>query len=90
VHFKPGGLRARLLVLFHGTGGFNRNLSTAEIVASVARKRELGEAADGLPGERIGPTSCSWGWRAARQFPRRGAALRIFLDDFGFDCRAGA
>jgi hypothetical protein len=35
VHFVAGGLRARLRVLLDGKQGFNRNLTTAEMVGQL-------------------------------------------------------
>jgi len=71
-----------------GQEGFNRNLSTAEIVGQVwLAKRELGEGAQtGLPGERIVTNVVLMGMgEPLANFRAVVPALRIFLDDFGFD-----
>jgi 23S rRNA (adenine2503-C2)-methyltransferase len=71
-----------------GQEGFNRNLSTAEIVGQVwLAKRELGEGAlTGLPGERIVTNVVLMGMgEPLANFRAVVPALRIFLDDCGFD-----
>jgi 23S rRNA (adenine2503-C2)-methyltransferase len=71
-----------------GQEGFNRNLSTAEIVGQVwLAKRELGEGKQtGLPGERIVTNVVLMGMgEPLANFRAVVPALRIFLDDFGFD-----
>ena len=76
--------------------GFNRNLSTAEIVGQVWLARASWNASvrrgvDGAAPERTAtsatsPTSCSWAWasrwRISATWCRRCASS---LDDFGFD-----
>jgi 23S rRNA (adenine2503-C2)-methyltransferase len=71
-----------------GQEGFNRNLTTAEIVGQVwLAKRELGEGKQtGLPGERIVTNVVLMGMgEPLANFRAVVPALRIFLDDFGFD-----
>jgi 23S rRNA (adenine2503-C2)-methyltransferase len=71
-----------------GQEGFNRNLTTAEIVGQVwLAKRELGEGKQtGLPGERIVSNVVLMGMgEPLANFRAVVPALRIFLDDCGFD-----
>jgi 23S rRNA (adenine2503-C2)-methyltransferase len=71
-----------------GQEGFNRNLTTAEIVGQVwLAKRELGEPAHtGLPGERIVTNVVLMGMgEPLANFRAVVPALRILLDDCGFD-----
>jgi 23S rRNA (adenine2503-C2)-methyltransferase len=71
-----------------GQEGFNRNLTTAEIVGQVwLAKRELGEGKQtGLPGERVVSNVVLMGMGEPLANLRAVVpALRIFLDDFGFD-----
>ena len=71
-----------------GQEGFNRNLTTAEIVGQVwLAKRELGEGKQtGLPGERIVTNVVLMGMgEPLANFRAVVPALRIFLDDYGFD-----
>jgi 23S rRNA (adenine2503-C2)-methyltransferase len=71
-----------------GQEGFNRNLSTAEIVGQVwLAKRELGEGTQSaLPGERVVTNVVLMGMgEPLANFRAVVPALRIFLDDCGFD-----
>jgi 23S rRNA (adenine2503-C2)-methyltransferase len=71
-----------------GQEGFNRNLTTAEIVGQVwLAKRELGEGKQtGLAGERVVSNVVLMGMgEPLANFRAVVPALRIFLDDFGFD-----
>jgi 23S rRNA (adenine2503-C2)-methyltransferase len=71
-----------------GQEGFNRNLTSAEIVGQVwLAKRELGEGKHtGLTGERIVSNVVLMGMgEPLANFRAVVPALRIFLDDFGFD-----
>jgi 23S rRNA (adenine2503-C2)-methyltransferase len=71
-----------------GQEGFNRNLSTAEIVGQVwLAKRELGEGTQsGLPGERVVTNVVLMGMgEPLANFRAVVPALRIFLDDCAFD-----
>jgi len=69
-----------------GSQGFNRNLSTAEIVGQVwLAKRELGEFAPGAPERAVTNVVLMGMGEPLANFRNVVPALRILTDDLGFD-----
>src|SRR6201992_3310562 len=89
MHLLPGGCVLDCSFCSTAQQGFNRNLTTAEIVGQVwLAKRELGEyASQGAPGDtrRVTNVVVMGMGEPLANFRNVVPALRILLDDFGFD-----